>query len=96
MVRVVVLAACCSLSACGVNKYCVTQQDYQIAGVVPELRPAAGLQLPDSPSALRLPPPPANRVPFGERAEDGTISCLDQPPPMPPVEPPPAVEETPG
>lgn len=81
--RVVLLVACCTLSACGVNRYCVTQQSYQVAGVVPELKPVGELDLPQSPSALRLPPPPANRVPFGEIGENGRVSCLDQPPSMP-------------
>lgn len=88
MIRAVLLLACCAgLSACGVNRYCVTQQDYQIAGVVPELQAAGDLELPQSPSALRLPPPPASRVPFGKVADDGSISCLDQPPPMPALSP---------
>ena len=80
MLRVVCLLACAALSACSVNSYCLTQQDYQKAEVVPELRSVEGLEIPASPSALRLPDAPANPAPFGQRAEDGSGMCLDKPP----------------
>lgn len=80
MMRAAVLLACAALSACGTNSYCLSQQEYQKAEVAPDLRQVSGLELPDSPSALRLPPPPATSVPFGTKGEDGTGVCLDKPP----------------
>lgn len=80
MLRVVCLAVCAVMSACGANSYCLVQQDYQKAQVVPELQSVEGLEMPASPSALRLPDAPANAAPFGVRAEDGTGMCLDKPP----------------
>ena len=85
-------AAMLALSGCALNSYCEGEQDYQTAPSVPPLNTAEGLQLPESPSALRIPPPPASPVPYGERYkdEDGddAIRCLDRPPDMPkPVEP---------
>lgn len=83
MIRFAVLLACCGLAACGANSYCLVQQDYQKAEIVPELRAADGLEMPDSPSALRLPAAPANPAPFGVRNKDGEGVCLDKPPRMP-------------
>lgn len=68
------------LSACGANRYCVIDQPYQSAATVPELKPVEGLSLPQSPSALRLPAAPAERVPFGTLDADGMGVCLDKPP----------------
>lgn len=75
-----------TLSACGANRYCVVEQEYQSAETVPELKSAEGLTLPQSPSALKLPPPPAERVPFGTVSDSGSGICLDKPPAF--VEPP--------
>lgn len=83
MIRSVLLLACCAMSACGANSYCLVQQDYQKAKIVPELRAADGLEIPESPSALRLPAKPANAEPFGVRAADGQGVCLDKPPRLP-------------
>lgn len=81
MVRVICLAlVSAALSACGVNSYCLKPQDYQKAQVVPELQPVEGLEIPMSPSALRLPDAPADPAPFGQRAKDGSGVCLDRPP----------------
>ena len=80
MMRFVLLVACCALSGCGASAYCLTKQDYQSAESVPELRPAEGLVVPNSPSAMRLPPAPTQQVPFGSRAADGSGVCLDKPP----------------
>jgi hypothetical protein len=88
MSRAVVLNAvvvACSLSllaACSTNSYCLVDQDYQKARVVPELRSADGLVMPNSPSALRLPPEPAGREPFGRLNDEGRGVCLDSPPAM--------------
>jgi uncharacterized lipoprotein len=70
------------LSACSTNSYCLAEQDYQKARVVPELRSAEGLNMPNSPSALRLPPAPAQSEPFGRTDAEGGGVCLDQPPAM--------------
>jgi uncharacterized lipoprotein len=79
LLRVPFLMACATLAACSTNNYCLVEQDYQKAESVPELRSADGLAMPDSPSALRLPPAPASTVPFGFKGEEGGV-CLDQPP----------------
>jgi hypothetical protein len=84
------LPAAILLSACGATKYCLQEQDYQKAAVVPDLKPAQGLVLPASAGALRMPPEPANPTPFGVEAKDGKGSCLDQPPRLAPVKPKPA------
>lgn len=80
MIRFVVLAVSLGLGACGANSYCLVQQDYEKAEMVPELKGVDGLVMPNSPSALRLPPPPTDPVPFGREAEDGSGVCLDKPP----------------
>lgn len=77
---IVVVLASTALAGCGVNSYCLVEQDYQKARVVPELRSTDGLEMPDSPSALRLPPAPADAEPFGVRNEAGEGQCLDRPP----------------
>ena len=75
------------LSGCGATKYCLQEQDYQKSEVVPDLKPAEGLVLPQSAGALRMPPEPPNRTPFGTKAADGGGICLDQPPRVAPVKP---------
>jgi hypothetical protein len=90
------------LAGCAANSYCKGEQGYQKAASVPPLKPTAeGLKLPESPSSLRIPPPPANPVPYGETVKDADgddmTMCLDRPPemasnepPAQPVAPPPA------
>ena len=77
------------VTACANNSYCMGEQKYQVAGSVPPLYPVEGMKLPESPSALRIPPPPPNPVPYGQVAKnadgDDKIQCLDKPPDMPPV-----------
>ena len=79
------------LSGCAASSYCEGQQDYQRAPSVPALQPAGGLKVPESESALRIPPPPAKAVPYGEvlKDEDGDdiVVCLDKPPELPPLPP---------
>lgn len=82
MHRLGVLLLCAGLSACSVNSYCLVEQDYQKARVAPELKAGDGLAVPNSPSALRLPPKPGQNEPFGRRADDGSGVCLDRPPPF--------------
>lgn len=63
---------------------CHKQQPYMQAGSIPPLRIPAGLDAPDTTSALRLPalnepaPPPRK----------GLEPCLDEPPPYKVVKPP--------
>lgn len=75
----VATAALALLSACASNEYCLKPQKYQGAANLPELRPVDGLQIPESASALRVPPEPENVVPFGEIDENGKAMCLDHP-----------------
>ena len=86
VVRVIVLAAAAALAGCAANSYCKGEQSYQKAPSVPPLKAADGLKLPESASALKIPPPAVNPVAFGETAkdEDGdeVIRCLDKPLPM--------------
>ena len=79
---VIALGSLMLLSACGTNSYCLNEQDYQKARVVPELRSADGLTMPNSPSALRLPSAPGAGQPFGVEDEEGAGVCLDKPPAM--------------
>jgi hypothetical protein len=58
------------------------EQEYQRAAIAPDLQPVEGLSLPESPSALRLPPAPAKNVPFGTEGPEGEGVCLDKPPRM--------------
>lgn len=90
LMRTAGLALAATLAGgCAANKYCLDEQDYYGARTVPPLARAEGLNLPASPTALRIPPPPAESVPFGEKVEDvdgeKRVSCLDLPPPMPPL-----------
>ena len=78
----IVLGSVSLLAACSTNSYCLAKHDYQKARVVPELRSADGLQMPNSPSALRLPPEPASIQPFGTADKEGAGVCLDKPPAM--------------
>jgi hypothetical protein len=92
-VKSFVLVALPVLAGCAVDSYCEGEQDYYKEGSVPPLKGAEGLQIPESASALKIPPPPTNPVPYGEtvKDEDGddVVRCLDKPPPLPPqpVEP---------
>ncbi|HKY22262.1 MAG TPA: hypothetical protein VJM31_13700 [Vicinamibacterales bacterium] len=78
----IVLGSVALLSACSGNSYCLVQKDYQKARVVPELRSTEGLAMPNSPTALRLPPEPASNEPFGKKDARGAGVCLDKPPDM--------------
>lgn len=83
VVKALVVLGCVGLlAACGGNKYCLVEKEYQQARIVPELRSADGLTMPNSPSALRLPPEPANPQPFGVKNSEGEGMCLDKPPEM--------------
>ncbi len=69
------------LGACSSTSHCRRPQDYQSAPDRAPLTGVEGMQLPESASALRIPPPIDNSVPFGEKARDGDVwNCLDMPP----------------
>lgn len=92
------LASVLVLGGCAGSSYCEGEQGYQTARSVPAPQSSGTLQIPVSESALRIPPPPENAVPYGEeyQDEDGdeAIRCLDRPPAMPPpVEPKPLPTE---
>ncbi|HUR41690.1 MAG TPA: hypothetical protein VM240_11055 [Verrucomicrobiae bacterium] len=76
------------LAGCAASSYCEGEQDYAVAGTMPPLQSPPGVTLPESASALKIPPQPATAVPYGEtyKDEDGddAVRCLDRPPSMPP------------
>ena len=76
-----------TLGACASNSYCLGEQDYQKAPSVPAIEPVDGLKVPQSQSALTIPPPPQKTEPFGKEVKnkdgDNETLCLDQPPKMP-------------
>jgi len=91
--RAGLLAASCSalllLSACGgVSRHCVGELDYQTAQTLPPPGQVDNLTVPESPSALRIPPPPQDPVPFAREVADPEnpaktrVDCLDIPPPL--------------
>lgn len=83
-------AAVLVLSGCASNRYCSGEQAYQDARTLPPPAEVSGLKMPDSPSALRIPPAPAKPVPFASEvpnpAKPGQTmaECLDMPARMPP------------
>lgn len=80
MKRTLLLVPVLFLGACASNEYCMKPQDYQAAADLPPLKSAGALRVPETPSALHVPPPPENAVPFGVRNAEGKPVCLDQPP----------------
>ena len=89
--KIALLVPVMALAGCAASTYCEGEQDYQRARSVPAPQSAAVLQIPQSESALRIPPPPENSVPYGEEYvdEDGdeVVRCLDKPPEMPAPKP---------
>ncbi len=73
------------LSACA-GERCLKEQPYAHARSVPVLQPVDGLKVPESSSALRIPPPPAEPEPFGRKVRNAkgkqVVECLDEPPRM--------------
>jgi hypothetical protein len=86
---ITLLAVALLLAGCA-SKRCKGEQDYQRATSLPPPAKVEGLKAPDATSALKIPPAPANPVPFGEPVADGGLRCLDLPPEMPPEAPAPA------
>jgi uncharacterized lipoprotein len=88
MSRLILIAASAALIAgCASHSYCLSDQPYTHAKSVPTLQAVDGLKIPESNAALKIPPPPAETVPYGRKVKDAkgeeTIECLDRPPPMP-------------
>jgi uncharacterized lipoprotein len=81
------LGAVAFLSGCASGGYCLGEQPYMKAQSVPPLTPAEGLKLPESSGALKIPPPPKETVPYGQKVKDEkgdeVVQCLDKPPAMP-------------
>jgi hypothetical protein len=98
--RSLLLLPALALGGCAVNSYCEGEQKYMAAKSLAPLQSPEGARVPESASALKIPPPPANPVPFGQtvKDEDGddAIACLDKPPEMaalPAPKPTPAAEQ---
>jgi len=81
---VVIVSAAALLSACASNQTCKQDASYRKAAAIPSIKPAEGLNLPSSPSALVVPEitPEAARAaaqqPMPKKGK-GT-ACLDYPP----------------
>ncbi|SFF43029.1 hypothetical protein SAMN04488120_10460 [Fontimonas thermophila] len=89
MRRSILLCAGLFVSACGgISRHCEGEFDYQRAQTLPPPAEVPGLQVPESPSALRIPPEPQTVVPFARQVQDPDnpdktrIECLDIPPRM--------------
>ena len=84
------------LAGCAANSYCLGEQAYQAAPSAPTLKTVEGVKLPDSASALTIPPAPPSAAPYGRTYtdEDGDekVACLDKPPAMPALQAPAAPE----
>jgi hypothetical protein len=75
------------LAGCGgVSRHCVGEFEYQRAETLPAPASVEGLTMPESVAALRIPPPPAEPVPFAREYPDPDnpaktrVDCLDVPP----------------
>ncbi|MDP9142245.1 MAG: hypothetical protein M3O62_15840 [Pseudomonadota bacterium] len=92
--RVAALAAVAVLSACGGGaRHCTGEFEYQKAQTLPPPGAVDGLSVPQSPSALQIPPAPKAPVGFANQVQDegGNLrtECLDMPPRMRATEEPP-------
>ena len=81
------------LGGCATKAYCMKEQKYDHIASIPPITGGEGLNIPNSPTALRVPPAPpeSQDAPFGSRVIDPKhphrtqYACLDEPPPMPPA-----------
>ncbi len=92
--RIAALATVAALSACGgAARHCTGELEYQKASTLPPPAAVDGLAVPQSPSALQIPPAPKTPVGFANQTTDaeGNIQteCLDMPPRMRVTEEPP-------
>jgi len=84
----VLMVASLALSACASNRHCAGVQPYQEAKTLVPPTSLDGLTVPESASALRIPPAPEKPVGFAiERPDpedpgETTMECLDLPPRM--------------
>ena len=80
------IAAVALLAACSANRHCVGDFPYQRAATLTPPTQVEGLAMPESVSALRIPPPPAESVPYAREVPDPRnpgsthVQCLDVPP----------------
>ncbi|HEY1076132.1 MAG TPA: hypothetical protein VGE51_05545 [Fontimonas sp.] len=92
--RLAVLAVVATLGACGgAARHCTGELEYQKAETLPPPAAVEGLTVPQSPSALQIPPPPKSPVGFANQVTDAEgnpqTECLDMPPRMRVTEEPP-------
>jgi hypothetical protein len=88
--RTVLVIAALVLGGCANNRYCARDQPYDNARSIPNIQGVDGLTVPDSPTAMRVPPETAPPTPFGVKVVDqktgkSRYQCLDQPPTLKPV-----------
>ncbi|MDD3762884.1 MAG: hypothetical protein PHP86_06305 [Nevskiales bacterium] len=78
------------MSGCASNRHCVGVKEYQTARTLPPPVAVEGLSVPESASALQIPPAPEHPVPFAHEVADPEspgetqLECLDVPPRLPP------------
>lgn len=75
------------LAACGTTRHCEGDFPYQRAQSLPPPAPVEGLSWPESPSAMKIPPPQATVVPYASPGQTDAkgkpqTQCLDVPPRM--------------
>lgn len=99
----VLLAIALMLGGCGgASRHCVGEFEYQRAETLPPPTQVEGLTMPDSVAALRIPPPPAESVPYAreypdpENPKKTRVDCLDVPPRIRLTQEPPEVVGTPN
>ena len=88
VVVTVIAASLLMLSGCSTTGRCKGVQEYQKAQTMPTPPAVPDLKVQDSASSLKIPPPPAKAVAYGEQVPDPAkagktkLECLDTPPAM--------------
>jgi hypothetical protein len=85
--KLILILAVALLAAGCASSRCTGELEYQNAQSMPLPSKVEGLKLGESPSSMKIPPPPANPVPYAAPAGDDKFECLDVPPQMPPENP---------
>lgn len=88
MKRVLLIGGLAAVLAagCSPTRRCEKPQPYQSAETAPVPEAVDGITVPESPSALRIPPPAKNPVAYGTQRKDAkdpdklVYECLDTPP----------------